>query len=120
MAKNMFCILTKYNVWWASIMEHKYGDFDIWTGNILVRCSWFYRGMCRNAKHIRPFLWLKTINPSITSFLNDPWYFEIPIAFKPTYFNMEIDFDSIQISNLLVDTHWNIHRLQTIFGTLNL
>jgi len=57
------------------------------------------------------------INPSLTSFFNDPWYFEIPLAFKPTYLNMEIDYANIHMSDLLNDNFWNYNRLQTIFGS---
>lgn len=75
-----------------------------------------YRGLYRNALHIRPFLWIKSINPSLTSFFNDPWYFECPLALKPTYVNMDIDHANLHISDLLTDNTWNINLLYTIFG----
>lgn len=61
---------------------------------------------------------MSTINPANTSFLYDLCYFEIPIAFKPIFLSMDMDLDSIQISNLLLDTHWNIYLLQNIFSKL--
>lgn len=85
MAKNLLSMLSFNNIWWVSIMENKYGTFYIWKGSAPAKCSWFYRGLYHNLVVIRPFLWINFVNPNITSFLNDPWYFEIPIAIKPTY-----------------------------------
>lgn len=97
-------------------MDQKYGKFDIWKGNIPAKCSWFYRGMVHNALIIRSFLWMNSFNPNMTSFLNDPWYFEIPIAYKPTFLNMDIDYSIFQISELLVNIHWDIDQMHFIFG----
>lgn len=108
-------ILNKHNVWWVSIMDLKYGAFNIWTGKIPSKYSWFFRGMYRNAYHIKPLLWMNTINSTLISFLNDPWYFEIPIAYKPTYLNIDIDIDNMQISDLISDNKWNINQLQNNF-----
>lgn len=90
----------------------------MWTSSIPASCSWFYRGLCRNANHIKPFLWMSNINPANTSFPYDPWYFDIPLAFKPTFLNMDMDLKSIQLFNLLLDTHWNIHLLRNLFGLI--
>lgn len=97
-------------------MVHKYSPFDIWNGSIPAKCSWFYRGLYRNALLIRPFLWMNHINLALTSFLNDPWYFEIPINLKPTFLNMDIDYGDFQINDLLVDIHWNLDSLHIVFG----
>lgn len=91
MAKNVIRMVNNSNVWWVSIMNKKYGNFNIWADIVPASCSWFYRGLYRNAKHIRPYLWINIINPAETSFLNDPWYFELPLSHKPTYLNMDID-----------------------------
>ncbi|XP_039116586.1 uncharacterized protein LOC120252479 [Dioscorea cayenensis subsp. rotundata] len=45
MAKNVLSLLNKNTVWWVSLLEVKYGAFDIWKGNIPGKCSWFYRGL---------------------------------------------------------------------------
>ncbi|KAH7679239.1 Reverse transcriptase zinc-binding domain-containing protein [Dioscorea alata] len=118
MAKNVFRVLNNDNVWWFSIMASKYGDFKIWSNIIPAKCSWFYRGLYYNAFHIRPFLWMNTINPNLTSFLQDPWYFEIPIACKPTYLNMNLDIERVLISDLVEANHWKFNLLQTLFGPI--
>lgn len=46
----------------------------------------------------------------------DQWYFKIPLAFKPTYLNMEMNFSFVCIFDLIVDVHWNLHALHFIFG----
>lgn len=48
--------------------------------------------------------------------MTDLWYFEIPLGFKPTYSNMDLDIYSIIISYLLLYTHWNLNLLHTVFG----
>lgn len=59
---------------------------------------------------------MNSVNPNNTSFMHDLWYFEFSIAFKPTYLNMNIDFYSINLVDLIIDIHWNLHELQCIFG----
>lgn len=76
----------------------------------------FFCGLCRTASIIKPFMCLSSFNLSTSSILLDPWYFEIPIAFKPTYPNMDLDLNSFSFSNLFVSTHWNLQALNHIFG----
>lgn len=45
-----------------------------------------------------------------------PWYFEIPLAFKPTYLNVEVNLEEITLNNLLVGSQWNLNALNRIFG----
>lgn len=59
---------------------------------------------------------MNSLNPNTTSFMTDLWYFELPLGFKPTYLNMDLDIYSIIIFELLLDTHWNLNSLHTIFG----
>lgn len=81
-----------------------------------MNCSWFFRGLCHIDKAINPSIWLNYVNPSNISFLFDPWYFEIPLAFKLTYLNMDLDLNSMQISDLVYDVHRVIHAFQQVFG----
>lgn len=59
---------------------------------------------------------MKSVNPNSTSFLNDPWHNEIPIAFKPTYFNMSLDLENLRISDLHINDYWDFDKLHTMFG----
>lgn len=52
-------------------------------------CLTFFKGLCINANILKPFLWINWFNPVVTSLLHHPWMFEIPIAFKPFFINMD-------------------------------
>lgn len=104
-------------MWLVSSVIIMFGGSLSWILNMgfLIFGMELYRGMFRTAKIIRPFLWINQLNPAKTSILNDPWYFELPLAFKPTFLNMEVDYNVLQLADLLVDTHWNIASLHNIF-----
>lgn len=57
------------------------------------------------ANLLKPNIWLNTINLDSTSFMYDPWYFEIPLAFKPTYLYMEIYLHFVRLFDIPVDVH---------------
>lgn len=59
---------------------------------------------------------MSLINPNNTSFLWDPWIFDIPVALKPMTLNMNEDFAYINISDLVLEDHWNYACLNSIFG----
>lgn len=69
------------DVLWVHILISKYGNYNMWTNSIPARCSWFFRCLCHNATHIKPYLWMNNINPDNTFFLFDPSYFKIPNCF---------------------------------------
>ncbi|KAH7689115.1 hypothetical protein IHE45_03G075400 [Dioscorea alata] len=62
------------------------------------------------------FLWINCVNPVITSFLSHPWMFDIPIAFKPVFLNMNFNVEEITIDDLLVNSSWNMNALNQLFG----
>lgn len=76
----------------------------------------FFLCICKTAHLLKPNMWMNTIDLVSTSFMFDPWYFEIPLDFKPTYLNMELDLFSINLTELIVDVHQNLHELHNIFG----
>lgn len=97
-------------------MNLKYGKFNVWTDSVPANYSWFYRGLYRNAKHIRPFLWINMINPASISFWNDPWYSQIPLSHNPTYLNIDIADDNFQFDELICGNSWNLDSLHLMFG----
>ncbi|XP_039120733.1 uncharacterized protein LOC120257304 [Dioscorea cayenensis subsp. rotundata] len=121
MAKNVFKYLNKQNAIWVDILLLKYGDFNPWTDSIISNCSCFYRGLCRTARIIKPHCRILSVNPLKTTFMFDPWYFETPLVYKPTYLSMEENFETLNLTDFLVDSHWNLHSLNLMFGShLNL
>lgn len=105
MSKNVLSFLNGQDVFWVDILCHKYGNYNCWSDFIPAKCSWFFRGLFRIAQALKPFLWIKTANLSISSILLDPLYFEIPLAFKLTYLNMDVNLDFVCISDFVVDFH---------------
>ncbi|XP_039142228.1 uncharacterized protein LOC120279366 [Dioscorea cayenensis subsp. rotundata] len=83
----------------------------------LMNCSAFFRGLCGNANVLKPFLWINCLNPTITSFLHHPWIFDIPIAFKPVFFNMDLPVEDLRISDCLINCNWNVTALNLMFGS---
>lgn len=51
----------------------------------------------------------------MTSFLYDLWCFEIPIAYKPTYFNMHLDFENFWVTNFTHNNNWNSQLFSVVF-----
>lgn len=91
MAKNVLNYLNYPNHIWVLIVHHMYGYLNFWKDDIPSNYSQFFSGLCHIAIKIRNYFWIKTVNPYNTSFLLDPWYSDIPLAFKPTFFNMSLD-----------------------------
>lgn len=65
---------------------------------------------------IKPFISLNHVNPEHTNFMHDLGYFEIPLAFKPTFLNIGMTYDLFQISDILMGNSWNFTLLHAIFG----
>ena len=61
---------------------------------------------------------LTIVNPQLVSFGMDPWWFELPLNFKPTYINMTVDLNSLQASDFIVNSLWNLEALKEVFGDI--
>lgn len=85
MAKNVFNFLNGHDAIWVDVLYHKYGKINFWIDSTPSFCSWFFRSLCNTAHILKPFMLYNSINPSISSLLFDPWYFEIPTSFKPSF-----------------------------------
>lgn len=93
----------------------KYGNRNFWSHEALSTCSTFFKRLSKTADLLKPYLWINYLNPSVTFVLHHPWMFEIPIAYKPVYLNMDINFEVSQISNFLDNATWNIYALNMFF-----
>lgn len=116
MFKNVLNYLNQKDVCWVQLLIHKYGMINLWNLHIPLNCSWLFRGICRIADDIKANLWTQSINPSMTSFLYDPWCFAIPIAYKPTYLNMHLEFEHLQVADFTHNNNWNTHLFLDVFG----
>lgn len=72
MAEHVFSYLNLRDNIWVDLVVHKYGNFNMWKDCIQTNCSWFFRSLCRTMIHLKPFIWIKDINPNSVSFLYDP------------------------------------------------
>lgn len=116
MARHIFKYLNNENTLWVEILIDKYCKLNFWHDHPPPKCSWFFRGLCKSATFIKQHCKIKSVNPTETSFLWDPWIFDIPVALKPMVLNMNANFDHINISNLVQEDQWDNVCLNSLFG----
>lgn len=116
MAKHIFKFLNNENLIWVDILRDKYGNINFRHDHPPNKCSWFFQGLCHSAIFIKQQCKLNTVNPDKASLLWDPWCFDIPVALKPTYINMNIDFNHITLNDLVLDNQWDNLGVIDIFG----
>lgn len=115
LSKNVFSHLNSSNLIWVDIVRHKYDNLNFWIGPILSTCSWFFWGLCQTIYALKH--WVKSLNPDNISFMFDPWYCcDIPITFKPTYLNITLVPESIQLSDIYLGNYWDVNKSYYIFG----
>lgn len=89
------------------IIISKYGFCNVWDLYPPAECFWFFLSLCAVMVKIRPHLWIKIYNRSGISFLNDPWCFNLPMAPKPTFMNMDVEFKHLNITEFVVTDSWD-------------
>ncbi|KAH7655953.1 Reverse transcriptase zinc-binding domain-containing protein [Dioscorea alata] len=106
MAKNLFVVLNCDDKFWVDIFQTNYKDFSIWSSLNISKTSCLYTSLSNSIVDVRVNLVI-TCNPNLVNLWKDPWLYEIPIAFKPTYLNMHIPINWNRISNLKIEYHAN-------------
>ena len=61
-------------------------------------------------------MWINSTNPNITSFLEDPWCYEIPLALKSTFLNISFDICSLHVSDFVANSNWDMNKPGNMFG----
>lgn len=82
----------------------------------LQKCFWFYRFIYKKLETIRHNICMNLINPMETSLPDDPWCFEIPINFKPTYISMDLNVSESKIKDLISNNQWDVQVLSLLLG----
>lgn len=82
----------------------------------LLNVLGFFRGFAILQIFLKLFCWLNSVNPNCASLLYDPWCSEIPLAFNPTFLNINSDFTEIRVSDLIFGNDWNTQSLRYLFG----
>lgn len=118
MTKNLFNYINSQNSIWVNILQLKYGNHNFWSQKTPQNCSVFFRVLCKSVDILKPHIWINCINPSITSVLHHPWLFEIPIIFKPVFFNMDMDFENLHLDDFIDNSGWNMHTLNLVLGPI--
>lgn len=93
----MFCAFTFFIINMAASICGKVASLSIVLGSIEVFAE---TQILLNILFGRVPLTLSALH-----FFMNPWYFEIPIIYKPMFLNMDFELESTQISDLLLDTH---------------
>lgn len=86
--------------------------FQPWGFRISPKCSWFFRSLCKTLDSIKSHLRIKVVNRNFTSVLEDPWIFEMPINFKPTFVNMSFIGDNLHLNDFIQPDNWNSTHVQ--------
>lgn len=108
-AKNSLKLLNRDNVFWIDIIEHKYNSIFMWHFKIPPKVSWIFRSLCKT---------LGANKSNCISVLEDPWIFNMPIRLKPTFVNMDINFDSLQLNNFILNDWWDHSFIQHFLSPL--
>ena len=90
MSKNLFAILNGDCKFWVDIFNLKYGSFELWKCPKIPKSSSFYKAICMVAEIVRSNLALNTCCQTKIDLWWDPWCFDILLARKPTFVNMEL------------------------------
>lgn len=114
--KHVFKYLNHDNVLWVDVLIHKYGYLNFWSNHFPPNYSVIFRGLYTTANVLKPNCWINNLNPGITSMSNDPWCFDIPLAFKPTFINIDFDMASMTVGDLIYYNCWDLHKLIDLFG----
>lgn len=110
-AKNVLAILNKDDKLWIQIVNHKYGNLDIWNPSTHYKASWFFRMLHKTALNLRANFRINVCNPNTTRFLDDPWLFNIPINRWPTFINMDLPIENFSVSDFLSNNVLNLQNL---------
>lgn len=116
MAKHVFKFLNVDDVIWVDILCVKYGNFNFWKDSIPYKCSCFFWGLCNSAKILKPYIGLTLWIPTVLLSCFDRKCSEIPLAFKPTFLNINSDFTEMRVSDLICGNDLNYHSLHYLFG----
>lgn len=116
MSKNIFMALNGDNKFWIHICNLKYGVFHCWNPSAMKNVSDFYRGFWATASQIKSNCQIKECNPSSTDFLIYHWFFDIFIAYKPTFINMNFQLNEITVEDCVHQFSINYDMCALLFG----
>lgn len=101
---------------WVDIFKTKYGQWSVWNMSHCSRASWFYKSICKTTEIIKPNLLISTCNPNSLNLWDDPCLMDLPIRWKPTYINMDLNWDNITFDDFVYSDQLDYNALVHAFG----
>lgn len=77
-----------------------------------------FRSLCKNLDSIKSNLKINIVNPNLTSIFGNPWIFEIPVNFKPTFIDMNLLNTNLHLNDFIRDGRWNFNGIQQSLNEL--
>ncbi|XP_039130816.1 uncharacterized protein LOC120267185 [Dioscorea cayenensis subsp. rotundata] len=99
-----------------TLAKHSLMAKNVFKDSIPSGCSWFFRGLCYIVIKVNPSLRINSVNPDHTSLYNHPWCSEVPLSLCPTYFNVNLNLDSLGVSDFCSNGSWDLDKLGLLFG----
>lgn len=115
MAKNLFTVLKYTDKIWAEIFHHKYPNWRTST-------SYHYNSSsCLWNQSLRLQIFLATTlklmcNPNLSDIWSDPWIHDIPLAKKPTFFNINESMENLSILDFTSNGNQNFPMIEDLMG----
>lgn len=75
-----------------------------------------FKSICNSTNFIKLNLKILSTNPDVLDLMNDPCIMDLPIAYKPTFSNMDLDFEDIHFKDDLEDNAFQFNSLKILFG----
>lgn len=116
LAKNIFAILNIKDKQWIHNFNLKYGNFNIWASFNPAKTSWFYEILSKTTEKLRSNLCINVCNFGLYDILIDPWTFDISMALKSPYVNVDLPIESLHISNFFHDHSLKGEELTIFLG----
>lgn len=116
-AKRVLTLLNRDNCLWAKMVLAKYGmphpwDFN-WSTEQLASCWKLIIHTLTSMKVGLRKLISNGLDTNTT--MQDPWFFNFPFAYMPTYVNMNAPLFNLTVNDLMVGQRWDSHILAQFF-----
>lgn len=74
-----------------------------------------FKTHCKITPAVAPNIWVESLSPNYTTFIDDSWCFDIPLVLKPTFINMDLDISNLRTVDIVIDNCWPISKLGLVF-----
>lgn len=82
----------------------------------LKKASYFFKMLWKCVDLFKPNLWINVCNFTLTDFMHDLWVFEPPLAYKPTYIDMDLPIEGLNVADFLNNNTMTLGNLSVFLG----